>query len=387
MKRTERSRRGPARGRRSGSLGGGRPPEVARNPKAGRRAARSAPAPRRPTATPFADAILETAFHQAFRVSAHGVPGADRQRRRALLKILRASGIAVRQLHLAAQRLQPARLSRFQRTLIERKLGPGALDQMHRRLSRAAERIRGLRPDAERSIGQDRSTEERAADVRRFYGRLASFVKEVEPDLRDLVQVRRLLVARPRLDRGEVTVVVAGFPNTGKSTLVAALSTAHPKIAPYPFTTEKVQVGHASLGADAVELVDTPGLLGRSGKTNPAEVETHVALGSAARIVVFLVDPTLTSGYSIEAQEALLHRLRSERPDLAFIEVETKADLTRRPVARLHVSAKTGLGLDALRTEIARRLRPASTGTKTETLRVGDEEYALGPAGRPPPRS
>lgn len=293
----------------------------------------------------------------------------------------------LRQLHLAAQRLAPARLSRFQRALVERKLGPGALDHIHRRLTRASERIRGLRPDAERSIDQDRSTDERATDVRRFYGRLASFVKEVEPDLRDLEVVRRLLVARPRLDRGEVTVLVAGFPNTGKSTLVGALSTARPKVAAYPFTTEKVQVGHAALGAQAVELVDTPGLLGRSGKTNPAEVETHVALGAAARVVVFLVDPTLTSGYPIEAQERLLQRLRSERPDVAFIEVETKADLVRRPTSRLRISAKTGLGLDALRKEIAVRLRAASPGVKTDTLRVGEEEYALGPAGTPRPRS
>jgi nucleolar GTP-binding protein len=300
--------------------------------------------------------ILDAAFRKAHRASAHGTSKLDRSRRNAKLRIVRSTAIVLRAMRELGKSATTPALTELDHRLLNTHFPEGSLERSMRRLQTAEGRMRRLLQEEEGRLST-LSTEEEFGDlVRRTYGRLASYLQEIDPDLERLHEIVRFRRARPELLPGVPSVVVAGFPNVGKSSLVARLSSAKPEVAPYAFTTRAIVVGHTDLGFDRLQVVDTPGVLGRAARSNVAEQEALAVVGTQPTLILFVLDPSGSSGYPLLDQERLLERWESEFPHVPILPVETKADLIRTGSGRLAVSAVSGEGIDELRQQIQQRL-------------------------------
>lgn len=192
------------------------------------------------------------------------------------------------------------------------------------------------------------------------YGRIASVVKQVDPHLKTLNAARQELKRLPTIEWEMPTVVVAGYPNVGKSSLVRKVSSGTPEVANYPFTTKGIVVGHYERDFVKHQIVDTPGLLDRDlTERNDIEMQAIHALRHLAQVIVFLVDPSEHCGYTLDAQLKLLEDTKKTFPGIPFVVAESKADLKTSGIGEVSFSAETGAGLDQLMTLVHARLKKA----------------------------
>ena len=123
-------------------------------------------------------------------------------------------------------------------------------------------------------------------------------------------------------------VGLVGLPNAGKSTLLASISSARPKIADYPFTTLKPNLGIVKYGEyDSFVMADIPGLIkGASfGKGLGHQFLRHIERN---RIHLFLID--CMEDKPLDVFKTLKNELRNFNEDLInkpYIICRTKSDL------------------------------------------------------------
>jgi len=157
---------------------------------------------------------------------------------------------------------------------------------------------------------------------------------------------------------------LVGYPNAGKSTLIARVSSANPKIADYPFTTLTPNLGVVSVGEREFVIADIPGLIegAAAGKGLGHEFLRHT---ERARALVVLLDPsTLQDDPPKRQLEVLVAELESHNPrlvEMPRIIALAKSDVLERGDVDafdlgddvMVFSGLTGEGIDVLMHKIA----------------------------------
>ncbi len=176
-------------------------------------------------------------------------------------------------------------------------------------------------------------------------------------------------------------VGIVGPPNSGKSTLLARVSDARPKIAPYPFTTLKPNLGVVRLkDHKSFILADIPGLIegAHQGKGLGLDFLRHI---QRTKVLLFLLDVTasdLISEYDNLKNELKLYDLSLlEKPAILAlnkIDLLTEKDKKRLkleiglPLVKL--SALTGEGIEKLLDCINQELEKVKLREKGE-IKIG----------------
>ena len=181
------------------------------------------------------------------------------------------------------------------------------------------------------------------------FARMADVVEEVEDDLVRIGEARDALKNLPDIRPDEPAIVVAGYPNVGKSSFVNRVTRADNEIAHYPFTTRGVHAGHFDRDRVRYQIIDTPGLLDRPEEDrNDIERQAVSALEHLGDAVIFLVDASEACGYPLSAQLALRDAVaaRFRERNVPVLTVNNKSDRSRDVDADHQMSIETGAGVD-----------------------------------------
>ncbi|MDI6815177.1 MAG: GTPase ObgE [Dehalococcoidales bacterium] len=166
-------------------------------------------------------------------------------------------------------------------------------------------------------------------------------------------------------------VGIIGYPNVGKSTLLAAASAAKPKIASYPFTTREPILGAAEVGQRSFVLAEIPGLIDGAhlGRGLGHDFLRHIV---RTKILIHLIDGSSASPtedmIKVNAEISLFDSALAKKPQLVVVNkidlpqvqarlAEIKDAFSSLGTTALFISAATGEGVSELMAETLKMLQ------------------------------
>lgn len=160
-------------------------------------------------------------------------------------------------------------------------------------------------------------------------------------------------------------VGLVGFPSAGKSSLIAAISRARPKIADYPFTTLVPNLGVVVAGETTFTVADVPGLIegASEGRGLGHDFLRHIERCQAIVHVIDcatyepgrdpvtdldVIEGELAAHGGLEDRPRLVALNKVDVPDAAELADLVTPDLAARGLRVFPISTKSGVGLQAL---------------------------------------
>lgn len=188
-------------------------------------------------------------------------------------------------------------------------------------------------------------------------------------------------------------VGLCGFPNAGKSTLLAASTQARPKIADYPFTTLTPNLGVVSHKGKTFLIADIPGIIedAHKGKGLGHNFLKHIL---RTKLIIHLIDPYGFAGTDpvkgiavienelkrfsklFEKKEVILVINKADLPEAAGIYAKVKKRYPKRKVFLISAAARKGLDklFDYIIKELPRIPAPEIYSRPQETSNVLTKE-------------
>jgi nucleolar GTP-binding protein len=188
----------------------------------------------------------------------------------------------------------------------------------------AINKIRVLHKNYVRKISKSRDARKIKSSRNEFYGRISSVVKQIDKQLFLLEESRKVMKKYPDI-KEMPTVVIFGFPNVGKTTLLNKLTGAEGKVAGYAFTTTGINSGFIKIKKEEIQILDVPGTLARPEKMNYIEKIAYLAAKELSDIIIYIFD--LSGMVSLKKQEKLFKSMKNDFKEKKILLYLSKRDL------------------------------------------------------------
>ncbi len=254
-----------------------------------------------------AEELIEKAFRRASKVKVKNI------KEMSINRISTFSNVVVSHLDRVIEGFSidfDFHLGDFYRELVDVLVGIENIERNIKSIKWLRDKIRKLEKEYRIKIKFSEKKSEIYKHRKAFYGRASSIIRDFDKNLRFLEEARIKLEDLPKF-KDEFTVVIAGAPNVGKSSLLKALTKSEPKIESYPFTTKEILIGYLKVKYREYQIIDTPGLLDRPiSERNEIEKQAILAIKHLADMILFVFDASTTCGYSIGEQVAIYKEIR-----------------------------------------------------------------------------
>jgi nucleolar GTP-binding protein len=209
--------------------------------------------------------------------------------------------------------------SEYEKEMIQTTTNLETLKKASSHLKKTKKLITTMQVNYTKKIFTSQTEKEIKKQQKEFLGRTNSILKKTIRTTKIIQEYTKKTKRNPKINPEQYTILLAGYPNTGKTTILTRITNSKPKIAHYPFTTKEINLAQLKYKYHEIQIIDTPGLLDRTTQ-NPIEKKTTATLTHHGNLILFIIDPTLNGGYTLKEQIKLLQKTKQhKKPIIAII--------------------------------------------------------------------